>query len=270
MGNRTCPIHKRKDGFDKQVRIKETIVVDGWYCNKCEKIYIKEKTLGSGILGRTKENHIVYNTYTRVKLPDKFYVYVKTGNQFPWGTKRTKLIDEFITKDGKKMNFSAKYCAAYDKYYITLNAYEKNEDEIARNNVEVDLSYVFENCSDEELELEEDFTPEEKNRDIECLKETNKVARAHLDSKISYNPYQYLPWLYMFNENDKNILICDEVGLGKTIEAGILIKEQIYENKNSSILVICPAFLKNKWNSELYEKFNLDSCVFRIRCNKNS
>ena len=90
--------------------------------------------------------------------------------------------------------------------------------------------------------------------DITNLKQNNKVAVAYNTANIRYNPYQYLPWLYMYNEGNKSILISDEVGLGKTIEAGILVSEELSRNTNSKVLIVCPAFLKFKWKEELFDK----------------
>ncbi|MDO4556881.1 MAG: DEAD/DEAH box helicase, partial [Lachnospiraceae bacterium] len=58
------------------------------------------------------------------------------------------------------------------------------------------------------------------------------------------------------------LLISDEVGLGKTIEAGILIMEELTVDVNSRIVVLCPAFLREKWYQELNEKFLLDSQIY--------
>ena len=100
--------------------------------------------------------------------------------------------------------------------------------------------------------------------DITNLKQNNKVAVAYNTANIRYNPYQYLPWLYMYNEGNKSILISDEVGLGKTIEAGILVSEELSRNTNSKVLIVCPAFLKFKWKEELFDKFNLRSSIYDL------
>jgi SNF2 family DNA or RNA helicase len=51
-------------------------------------------------------------------------------------------------------------------------------------------------------------------------------------------------------------LLADEVGLGKTIEAGLVIKEFIYRYNYRRVLIICPASLQNQWQSEMSGKFN--------------
>jgi len=56
-------------------------------------------------------------------------------------------------------------------------------------------------------------------------------------------------------------LIADDVGLGKTIEAGLIAQELIHTHRASNILVLCPSHLKQKWVDEMAEKFGLE---FRI------
>ena len=55
-------------------------------------------------------------------------------------------------------------------------------------------------------------------------------------------------------------MLCDEVGLGKTIEAGIVISQYWCERKRN-IVVIAPASLTRQWAAELKEKFNIPSIV---------
>lgn len=58
------------------------------------------------------------------------------------------------------------------------------------------------------------------------------------------------------NSLNKRYLIADEVGLGKTIEAGLVIKEFIYRYNYERILIACPASLLNQWQNEMSGKFN--------------
>lgn len=58
----------------------------------------------------------------------------------------------------------------------------------------------------------------------------------------------------------KGVLLADEVGLGKTIEAGIVLC-QFWAERKRRLLVICPASLRKRWALELQEKFNLPALV---------
>ncbi len=72
-------------------------------------------------------------------------------------------------------------------------------------------------------------------------------------AKIDYIPYQFRPILKMIKSDSPRILIADGVGVGKTIEAGLIIKELQARMDIKSILIICPKPLitENKWASEM-------------------
>src|SRR5262249_26200164 len=58
-------------------------------------------------------------------------------------------------------------------------------------------------------------------------------------------------------------ILADEVGLGKTIEAGIVVKEYLLRGAVRTVLVLVPASLCEQWRAELWEKFELDFVVSR-------
>jgi len=74
-------------------------------------------------------------------------------------------------------------------------------------------------------------------------------------SKTLFQPYQYKPLLKFMYSDDQRLLIADEVGLGKTIEAGHILLEMHSRAPIKSLLVICPKSLVLKWQRELSEKF---------------
>ena len=77
-------------------------------------------------------------------------------------------------------------------------------------------------------------------------------------SRTLFRPYQFKPLLKFLNSDNKRILIADEVGLGKTIEAGHIMLELKARGEFHNALVICPMALRSKWATELNEKFGLD------------
>ena len=77
-------------------------------------------------------------------------------------------------------------------------------------------------------------------------------------SKTIFKPYQFKPLLKFLNSDNKRILIADEVGLGKTIEAGHIMLELKARGEFKNALVVCPMALKAKWATELNDKFGLD------------
>lgn len=88
-----------------------------------------------------------------------------------------------------------------------------------------------------------------------------KVGGTVLDAKIEPKPHQIDAALFALKSTDlKGVLLADEVGLGKTIEAGIVISQYLAEFKYK-ILIIAPASLSQQWSQELLEKFNVPSLI---------
>jgi SNF2 family DNA or RNA helicase len=81
-----------------------------------------------------------------------------------------------------------------------------------------------------------------------------KLAGALVDAQVALNPHQIEAALFAFHSPlAKGALLADEVGLGKTIEAGIVISQRWAERKRR-VLVITPANLRKQWHQELQEK----------------
>jgi ERCC4-related helicase len=80
-------------------------------------------------------------------------------------------------------------------------------------------------------------------------------------SGISIEDYQLDPLVRAIDMARVNLMIADDVGLGKTIEAGLVIQELLLRHRAKSILIVCPASLQVKWQMEMLEKFGLE---FRI------
>jgi superfamily II DNA or RNA helicase len=88
-----------------------------------------------------------------------------------------------------------------------------------------------------------------------------KFASALADAQVDLNPHQIEAALFAFRSPfSKGAILADEVGLGKTIEAGILLAQKWAERKRR-LLVICPANLRKQWSQELADKFFLPSCI---------
>jgi SNF2 family DNA or RNA helicase len=80
-------------------------------------------------------------------------------------------------------------------------------------------------------------------------------------SGITIEDYQLDPVVRALRMPRVNLLIADDVGLGKTIEAGLVVQELLLRHRVRTILVVCPASLTIKWRDEMREKFGLE---FRI------
>lgn len=94
---------------------------------------------------------------------------------------------------------------------------------------------------------------------------TAKLAGALVDAQVDLNPHQVEAALFAFHSPfSKGALLADEVGLGKTIEAGLVISQRWAERKRR-ILVITPSNLRKQWLQELQEKFFLPSIILETK-----
>lgn len=90
----------------------------------------------------------------------------------------------------------------------------------------------------------------------------SRLSSVLAKSSIDLNPHQINAALYAFNSPlSRGAILADEVGLGKTIEAGIIIAQLWAEGKNQ-ILIMTPASLRKQWQDELLTKFGLESEVW--------
>jgi len=88
-----------------------------------------------------------------------------------------------------------------------------------------------------------------------------RLAGALSEAKVDLNPHQVEGAMFALDSLSRGgCMLGDEVGLGKTIEAGLVIAQLMAEGK-SRILIMAPATLRAQWNSELREKFDLDSVM---------
>lgn len=85
--------------------------------------------------------------------------------------------------------------------------------------------------------------------------------QAPFRSGVEIQDFQLDPLVRAVDMARVNLLIADDVGLGKTIEAGLVIQELLVRHRARSVLVVCPASLQVKWQSEMLDKFGLE---FRI------
>src|SRR5450755_1795689 len=92
-----------------------------------------------------------------------------------------------------------------------------------------------------------------------------KLASTLVDAQVDLNPHQVEAALFAFRSPlSKGAILADEVGLGKTIEAGILLAQRWAERKRK-LLIIVPANLRKQWNQELSDKFFLPSIILETR-----
>lgn len=86
-------------------------------------------------------------------------------------------------------------------------------------------------------------------------------TRVLMDATVDLQPHQIDAAAFALRSPlSSGVLLADEVGLGKTIEAGIVLAQLWAENKRH-ILIICPASLREQWHNELKDKFDIPSII---------
>ncbi len=92
-----------------------------------------------------------------------------------------------------------------------------------------------------------------------------KLVGALVDAQVDLNPHQVEAALFAFRSPlSKGAILADEVGLGKTIEAGLVISQKWAERRRR-MLVITPSSLRKQWHQELTEKFALPCRILETK-----
>jgi superfamily II DNA/RNA helicase len=98
----------------------------------------------------------------------------------------------------------------------------------------------------------------------------DRLTQSLFNASVDLNPHQVEAALFAIRSPlSKGVLLADEVGLGKTIEAGLVLC-QYWAERKKKLLVVCPASLRKQWQIELEEKFNLPAIAVDSRLFKKA
>lgn len=143
-----------------------------------------------------------------------------------------------------------------NQFYRVMYSDRENDEKSIDLNPDMDLTDPFERWRHK---IYGHYTEYLKGNTAFKIQSTNNSTVSSLKaSKTLFKPYQFKPLLKFLNSDNRRLLIADEVGLGKTIEAGHIMLELKARNEFRNALVICPFALREKWATELKEKFGLD------------
>jgi superfamily II DNA/RNA helicase len=91
------------------------------------------------------------------------------------------------------------------------------------------------------------------------------LASTLVDSQVDLNPHQVEAALFACrNPLSRGVILADEVGLGKTIEAGLVLSQRWAERRRK-VLIIVPANLRKQWHQELQDKFGLQGLILEAK-----
>ena len=165
--------------------------------------------------------------------------------------------DKVIREDsGKKGVIVEVYPARRGRQLYMVNwggyANEALETELI---ADCDISNPYERCANGIFGTFSEFS--QKNTSFKIRSSNNSSISSLKASKTLFRAYQFKPLLKFLNSPTRRLLVADEVGLGKTIEAGHIMLELKARRELRNVLIVCPKSLQIKWREELIEKFGL-------------
>lgn len=129
--------------------------------------------------------------------------------------------------------------------------------------LDCDISDPYERCVNGIFSSYSEYS--KKNTTFKILNSNNSTISSLKASKTIFKSYQFKPLLKFLNSRNRRLLVADEVGLGKTIEAGHIMLELKARRELHNVLIICPKSLQQKWKDELFFKFG-----FRFKIYENT
>ena len=123
-----------------------------------------------------------------------------------------------------------------------------------------DISDPFERCMSGIFSSYSEYS--KKNTTFKIRSSNNSTISSLKASKTLFRAYQFKPLLKFLNSPNRRLLIADEVGLGKTIEAGHIMLELKARRELHHVLIVCPKSLQRKWKDELAFKFGLQFKIY--------
>lgn len=89
----------------------------------------------------------------------------------------------------------------------------------------------------------------------------DRSFQAPFRSGVTVEAYQLEPLRRALSSSRTNLLLADDVGLGKTVEAGLVVQELLLRHRARTVMVVCPPSLALKWQDEMRDKFGLDFVI---------
>jgi len=141
------------------------------------------------------------------------------------------------------------------KYSVFFNQDETRD--VTERDLEksIEVRDLFDRCSLGDFRGYNDF--QVYNTTFKIENSSNNTLSSIKASRTMFKTYQYIPLMKFLSSDLQRLLIADEVGLGKTIEAGHIMLELKARQELKNVLVVCPGGLRDKWCGELEDRFGL-------------
>lgn len=171
----------------------------------------------------------------------------------------SKVIETSSGKHGTVVGVDI-YRRGRQTYKVTFEKGEVETKLEADLHADFDLSDPFERCKSGIFGSYSEYS--KKNTTFKISNSNNSTISSLKASKTLFRAYQFKPLLKFLNSPNRRLLVADEVGLGKTIEAGHIMLELKARRELRNVLIVCPMSLQVKWKAELFEKFGLSFKIY--------
>lgn len=181
------------------------------------------------------------------------------------------MIDSKLKKPGKLVKFRGRRCVVQpssDNEIILLKPLGGSDDEMI--SVFEPVLQSFEKIEDDQFELPsnadlDSFLTAKLLYDAARLSFRQVSGPFRCMGKLSFRPrsYQLVPLIMALKQPVTRLLIADDVGIGKTIEAILILRELLERGSIKSFAVLCPPHLCEQWQKELADKLDIDAVIIR-------
>lgn len=181
------------------------------------------------------------------------------------------MIDSKLKKPGKLVKFRGRRCVvqpSVDNELIMLKPLGGSDDEMIT--LFEPILQPFDNIEDDQFELPDkadldSFLTAKLLYDAARLSFRQVSGPFRCMGKLSFRPrsYQLVPLIMALKQSVTRLLIADDVGVGKTIEALLILRELIERGTIKSFAVLCPPHLCEQWQNELADKLDIDAVIIR-------
>lgn len=181
------------------------------------------------------------------------------------------MIDSKLKKPGKLVKFRGRRCVVQpstDSEIILLKPLGGTDDEMI--SIFEPVLQAFDKLEDDEFEL-----PDKSDLDsfltAKLLYDAARLSFRQVSGpfrcmgKLSFRPrsYQIVPLIMALKQEVTRLLVADDVGVGKTIEAILILRELLERGTIKSFAILCPPHLCEQWQKELADKLDIEAVIIR-------